>query len=108
MLEVAYRPVMRDRWKIEAWLTVFLLVFGLFGLPYAIYLVGQWLVEPYEGESGFLGLTGAIWAALGRGQITAWILVLSPYLVVQLIRLGARVWRARIPVSHVTKQHPRR
>jgi hypothetical protein len=79
-----------------------LLGFGALLLPYAIYLVGQQVVGEYEGEGGPVGLGVAIWAGLVQGQWAAWLLALSPYLVIQLLRLGALVRRSRRPVTPIT------
>ena len=42
---------------------------------------------------GMAGLIGAVWDDLGRGSIAAWILVLSPYVVIQLFRIAFRLLR---------------
>jgi hypothetical protein len=91
------------RLRNEALLGAILLVFGFCGLPVAVYFVGVQIVGPYEGEKGIEGLIAEIWAALGHGQIAAWVLVLSPYLVVQLVRLGISLHRALGPVKGVTE-----
>jgi hypothetical protein len=44
----------------------------------------------------------AIWEALGRGAWPAWVLLLSPYFVVQLSRLTIRIARSRLRVTPVT------
>lgn len=67
---------------------------GLLLLPLAIFWVGQFVVGDYEGD-GVGGLIGSIWSGLGRGDITAWILVASPYLAIQLIRAAYRLLRRR-------------
>ena len=83
---------MRNRLKAEAILAGLLVVFGLFVLPVAIYFVGQQIIGDYEGD-GALGLVLALWTALARAEPVAWILVLSPYFVVQLARLTWKIWR---------------
>jgi hypothetical protein len=80
--------------KFELVLAALLFCFGLTLLPLAIYWVGLFVVGPYAGETGVTGLIGPIWTDLGRGQLVAWMLVLSPYLVVQLARLSRLLWRA--------------
>jgi hypothetical protein len=75
--------------------------FGVFLLPLVVYFVGVEIVGPYEGGGAF-GLLGSILGALARGVWAAWILTLSPYIVVQLIRLSIRIFRHRPRVTAVT------
>jgi hypothetical protein len=86
----------------EAVLAALLLALGLLALPAAIFVVGRQIMGPYEGENGLASLAGAIWTALGTGQPAAWALVLSPYLVVQLVRLALGLRRLGGPVKRVT------
>ncbi len=79
--------------KFEFLLATLLFCFGLVLLPFAIYWVGQFVVGPYHGKAGLEGLFSAVWADLGRGAYAAWILVLSPYVTVQLLRFGRALWR---------------
>jgi hypothetical protein len=79
--------------KHEIVLAAALLSAGLLLLPLAIYWVGQFVVGAYEGD-GVEGLIGGIWSQLGEGSITAWILVLSPYVVIQVLRLGHNLLRS--------------
>lgn len=84
---------MRISFKTELMLAAILLTFGLVALPAAVYWVGQFVVGGYESEAGLAGLVGAIWDGLGQGHIAAWILVLSPYVTVQLLRAAFRLLR---------------
>jgi len=93
---------MTIRWKKEGILAVIWLGFGLLILPAAIYFVGQQIVGEYEAEGGLRHLTTAIWSGLLRGQVGSWILVLSPYLVIQLMRVVGLIWRILRPVNGVT------
>lgn len=93
---------MHEGVKRELLIAVALLGFGALLLPYAIYFVGQRVVGEYEGEGGPVGLGVALWGALLRGQWAAWLLVLSPYLVVQLVRLGGLIRRSGKPVTSIT------
>lgn len=68
----------------ETVLALGLVVFGLVCLPALIYLVGQVIIGEYE--AGLLGLYAAIGNALAAGNRYAWLLIASPYIVVQLIR----------------------
>ncbi len=79
--------------KSELVLATLLFCFGVALLPVAIYWVGQFVVGPYHDKAGLEALFGAIWADLGHGAYAAWILVLSPYISVQLFRLGRALWR---------------
>jgi len=67
---------------------------GLFILPVAIYFTGQTLLGSYsEDGQGLTRLYGDIFSDLGRGFLPAWILVLSPWLGVQILRLV--IWPLR-------------
>jgi len=81
----------------EALLALGLFAFGVIGLPALVYLVGLELVGEYEG--GMLGLYEAIAAALVSGNAFAWILVLSPYLSIQLFRFWLWLRRQRKAVN---------
>ncbi len=83
---------MQGRLRNEAILAGLMLAFGLFILPVAIYFVGQQIIGEYEG-GGVIGLVLALWSALVRADAVAWVLVLSPWLVVQLLRLTWKMWR---------------
>ena len=67
---------------------------GLFLLPVAIYFTGQTLLGSYsEDGQGLARLYGDIFSDLGRGFLPAWILVLSPWLGIQILRLV--IWPLR-------------
>jgi hypothetical protein len=68
---------------------------GLLLLPLAIYWVGRQVAGDYGGGGGPLALADQIWADFMQLEPGAWLLVLSPYLLLQLIRLIGRTWRAR-------------
>jgi hypothetical protein len=67
--------------------------FGLLVLPFAVYLVGQQLLGDYGASSGAMALAESIWLDLVTLRWPAWLLVLSPYVTVQLVRWMRRVWR---------------
>jgi hypothetical protein len=69
------------------------LAFGLFVLPFAIYIVGQRIFGEYSPDGGLLLLVEHIWSDLLAREPSAWALVLSPYVVVQLGRIVKRLWR---------------
>ena len=84
---------MRTTIKRELVLAGSLFGFGFFVLPGAVYVVGQTVVGEYPADGGVLALTVNIWADMVRGNPLALVLVLSPYGIVQLLRLSRRLWR---------------
>lgn len=69
----------------EIFLTLGLVASGLIALPALVYLVGQQLIGEYA--DGLTGLYAALSEALTAGNPYAWLLVLSPWLCFQLLRL---------------------
>ena len=94
---------MRSRVKYELALAGVMLLIGFVPVPIAVYFVGQAVVGPYEGDGGLVGLISQIGTDLIRLRLAAWTLVLSPYLIVQLLRAVAH-WRRskRDDVTRVT------
>lgn len=82
-------------WQRELSIAAGLLAFGLIVLPFAIYVVGQRLLGDYAG-AGALGLAESVWADLLALEPLTWLLVVTPYVVVQVVRLVRRVWRRRL------------
>ena len=76
----------------ELALLVILLFFGLAVLPIAIWFVGKAVFGAYGG-AGYMDFFGTLSAKIRAGDGVAWFLVLSPYLVWQIIRLTALGWR---------------
>lgn len=72
---------------------LWMLLGGLFLLPVAIYVVGRLLFGEYGG-TGFTAFYGMLHSDLRSGAPSAWFLVLSPYLIWQLLRLTLRAFRA--------------
>jgi hypothetical protein len=83
-------------WQREVTIAASLLALGLLALPFAVYVVGQRLLGDYAEGAGALDLAESIWLDLLSLRLPAWILVLSPYLTVQLARAVRRVWRRRV------------
>ena len=93
--------------KFELVLAAVLLAVGLLPLPVAVYWVGQFVIGVYEG-GGVGELLSSIWTELGRGSATAWILVLSPYVAIQLIRAARKLLRRQdvTRASNTTRSRP--
>lgn len=83
-------------WQREAAIAAGLLALGVLALPFAIYVVGQRLLGEYAEGAGPLALAENIWLDLLSLRLPAWLLVLSPYLIVQLARGVRRTWRRRL------------
>ena len=66
--------------KLKHWSVLLLLC--LVGVPVIIYLTGNVVVGPYEGESGMLGLRGQIYSEAITGSAKAWLVLMGPALLV--------------------------
>ena len=88
-------------WKLELVLLFSLLAIGLLVLPMLIYFTAAPVAGDYPGD-GLWGLFKHIWGDLGRGRPFTWLMVLCPYLFVQLLRLGVVSWRGHHDVNQVT------
>lgn len=84
----------------ESLLALGLIAFGLIALPALVYVVGQRVVGEYS--EGMAGLYAAVGDALIAGNFFAWILILSPYLCVLLIRCILWLRRPRKTVNQLT------
>jgi hypothetical protein len=82
-------------WRREVVVAATLLGFGLLVLPFAVYFVGQQVLGEYSADSGAMALAESIWLDLLALRWWAWLLVLSPYVTVQLARWVRRVWRPK-------------
>jgi hypothetical protein len=89
-------PLIRTVFK-EIFIALVLLAVGIFGLPALIFTVGQVLIGEYD--AGIQGLYEAIGEALVAGRGYAWLMVLSPYLSVQLFRVWLWLRRQRRSVT---------
>jgi hypothetical protein len=81
----------RDPLRTEIVIATVMLAFGLFVLPMAIYAVGVRVIGEYGGEGGLLDFAESIWTDLLSLTPWTWILVLSPYVVVQALRFARRL-----------------
>lgn len=78
--------------KKEGALLAMLLFFGLVLLPIAIWFVGKTVFGTYGG-AGYADFFGTLSGKIRNGDLVAWFLVLSPYLVWQCVRLMVFGWR---------------
>jgi hypothetical protein len=67
---------------LKRWLSIIFLC--LIGVPLIVYWVGGLIVGPYEGENGLPGLMTSIYSDALSGQLSAWILLFSPLLLIAI------------------------
>jgi hypothetical protein len=79
--------------KKEGALFAVLLFVGFVLLPIAIWFVGKTVFGAYGG-TGYSDFFGNLSGKIRGGDLVAWFLVLSPYLVWQCLRLMAFGWRS--------------
>jgi hypothetical protein len=89
-------------WQRELALGVSLLAAGALLLPLAVYWVGGHVFGEYGAEAGVWNLMLDVWTGLAQGSVLAWALVLSPYGVIQLVRLAWLTMRAKPNVTELT------
>jgi len=95
-------PHLTPRLRKERKLGLGLVAVGLFLLPPAVYWVGQRVVGEYAAEGGLWTLAKHLWSDLAAGSPLGWLLVLSPYAIVQAARLARTLWRGYQAEKHVT------
>src|SRR5262245_32632672 len=93
---------MTAQWRRELTIAAVAFAVGFFVLPLAIYWLGQRVLGEYKPGAGVLDLADGIWGDFLQLEPAAWLLVFSPYLLLQLLRLVRRLVRARNPVKPVT------
>ena len=76
----------------EALLLLVLFAAGIVLMPAVIYFTGQMIFGDYGGD-GFGFFFGAIGEKLITADGVAWLLVASPYLILQCLRITAYAWR---------------
>jgi hypothetical protein len=81
----------------ELLLAVLLLALGVIGLPALVFLVGQRILGDYEG--GMTAFYQTIGDALTRGNPFAWLLILSPLIVIEFLRVCLWLRRRRRTVN---------
>jgi len=84
---------MTSLWKKRLTRFAALLVTGAVIIPVGAYLVGSVVVGPYEGENGLAGYLGTIYLAALGGERAALILILSPWLIVIVWKVGLQFVR---------------
>jgi len=68
------------------------LVFGFLVLPALVFFVGQNVFGGYGGD-GYGGFFSALASRVFTFNGSAWFLILSPYLALQIVRLVITGWR---------------
>lgn len=65
------------------WLLLFagLALSGALLVPAVAYVAGKRLIGAYEGKLGFMDYIDSIYVAASRGEMLAWLILLSPTLV---------------------------
>jgi hypothetical protein len=75
----------------EARIAVILIGFGLFVMPFLVYLVGRLTLGP--SEAGLSGFLKTLYGSFVTLRPTAWALLLGPYLLFWALRLASRPLR---------------
>lgn len=98
LLSISFRQTL-DKFSIrnEAILLAVLLGFGVLMMPGAAYLFGRLVFGEYVGD-GFGDFFASIGAKLVAADGVAWLLVASPYLFLQCLRLTLGLWRRLGPL----------
>ena len=78
-------------WRRELRIAGLWFALGLLAMPFLIYMAGVLTLGPYEG--GLLAFLGSLLAAFFTLKLTAWLLVLGPYLLFTAVRLLTRPLR---------------
>ncbi len=96
-----------DSWRRELTIAVAAFGFGFLFLPLAVYWLGTQVLGEYSPGKGVLDLAESVWLDFLRLSPPAWVLVLSPYLLIQGLRVLRRLWKGANPVNTVTNPHDR-
>ncbi len=80
-------------WKQSLMNVLALLVTGAVFIPIVAYLIGGYIVGPYEGENGLAGYLEVIYLSAGHGERAALTLILTPLLIVIAWLIGLRLFR---------------
>ena len=87
------KKTLKQRLKFETGLFIGLLFCGFVLMPIAIWFIGQNVFGAYGGE-GYDDFFGRLSARIRGGDMASWFLVLSPWIVILILRLMARAWRS--------------
>ena len=79
--------------KKEAAVFLVLLFVGLVLMPVCVWFVGNAIFGAYDG-AGYSDFFGTLSAKIRSGNLVAWFLVLSPWIIWQCLRLIAFAWRS--------------
>ena len=90
--DVGSTKLIKQPFAREATLFLALIIIGITLLPLAIFFVGDAVFGSYGG-GGFGDFFESLLGKLARADLFAWLLVLSPYIVLQIIRFMAKGWR---------------
>ena len=90
-LPLLARPLKQIALK-EAALFFGLLFVGFALMPIGIFVIGKQIFGEYGGY-GYADFFGDLSAKIRTGELVAWFLVLSPYLIWQTLRLTIFGWR---------------
>ena len=74
---------------------IYALLASLMVVPVLVYFVGGLIVGPYEGEGGLIEMMGIIYVDAMTGHWSAWVLLLSPLLLVG-------IWKACATLRSIT------
>ena len=80
-------------WRRELGFFALLFGFGLLAMPFLIYLAGVLTLGPYEG--GLLAFLGSLLGSFFTARLSAWLLVIGPYLLFSAVRFLTRPFRQR-------------
>ena len=65
---------------------IYALLASLIVVPVLVYFAGGLIVGPYEGEGGLIEMMGTIYVDAMTGHWSAWVLLLSPLLLVGILK----------------------
>jgi len=74
-----------------------LLVTGAVFIPAGAYLVGRFVIGPYEGDHGLAGYLETIYWSAWHGEQLALMLILGPLLIAATWLIGLRISRYKRP-----------
>lgn len=100
----AHRVRTASKGERELWFAGSMIAFGLFVLPFLIYLTGNMTLGPYE-QGGLGAYLLDFLKGLFRPHVAYWLIVLGPYLIITLAR-GLWLVRKRLRANAAAKTSP--